>query len=138
MSIIVGYTPTPEGTAALERAVVEARAHGHGLVVVNVSASSDPPESTFATEGELREVRATLDASGVDYTVRQLVRGKDPAEEIVGLAEESEAEMIIIGLRHRSPVGKLLLGSNSQQILLDARCPVLAVKAPRRGDERRP
>lgn len=129
MSIIVGYTPTPEGEAALQHALVEAKAHGHDLLVVNVSATSDPPTKTFATEDELETVRRILNQGGVGYTLRQLVRGKDPAEEIIALAEQTEAELIVIGLRPRTPVGKLLLGSNSQQILLDAPCPVLAVKA---------
>ena len=131
MSIVVGYTPTPEGEAALQHAVLEATVHGHELVVVNVSATSDPPEKTFATVQELAAVRSTLDTSGVPYAVRQLVRGKDAAEEIIDIAEEIGAAFIVIGLRHRSPVGKLLLGSNSQQILLTAACPVVAVKAPR-------
>lgn len=131
MSIIVGYTPTPEGEAALQHALVEAKAHGHDLLVVNVSATSDPPTKTFATEDELETVRRILNQGGVGYTLRQLVRGKDPAEEIIALAEQTEAELIVIGLRPRTPVGKLLLGSNSQQILLGAGCPVVAVKAPR-------
>ena len=131
MAIIVGYTPTPEGEAALRHAVMEAGAHHEDLVVVNVSATSDPPEKTFATEKELAQVGGLLSTSGVSFTLRQLVRGKDPAEEIVGLAEDIAASMIVIGLRHRTPVGKLLLGSNSQQILLDASCPVVAVKAKR-------
>jgi nucleotide-binding universal stress UspA family protein len=53
----------------------------------------------------------------------------DPAEDLINVAEEVNADLIVIGLRRRSPVGKLILGSNAQRILLDAPCPVLAVKA---------
>ena len=70
-----------------------------------------------------------LDRSGVAYEVRQLGRVFEPAEDLLSIAEASEAELIVIGLRRRSPVGKLILGSNAQRILLDAHCPVLAVKA---------
>ncbi len=53
----------------------------------------------------------------------------DPAEDLINVAGEVSADFIVIGLRRRSPVGKLILGSNAQRILLDAPCPVLAVKA---------
>ena len=49
--------------------------------------------------------------------------------DLIAAAEESDAEFIVIGLRRRTPVGKLILGSNAQRILLEATCPVLAVKA---------
>lgn len=133
MTIVVGWTPTPEGEAALDHAVAEARAHGSRLVVVNVSATSDPSEATFADEHELTAARSALESSGVRFTLRQLVRGRDAAEEIISVAREEHADFIVIGLRHRSPVGKLLLGSNSQSILLEAPCPVVAVKARRRA-----
>ncbi|MBX9244812.1 universal stress protein [Actinotalea ferrariae] len=129
MPIIVGWTPTPEGDAALTHAIAEASAHGSELMVVNVSPTSDPSSATFASDHEMTAARGRLDESGVPYTLRQLVRGKDVAEEIVDLAGELDAELVVIGLRSRSPVGKLLLGSRSQSILLDAPCPVLAVKA---------
>jgi len=72
---------------------------------------------------------AQLADSGVEHEVRQLVRGNEPAEDLISVANETDADLIVIGLRRRSPVGKLILGSNAQRILLDAQCPVLAVKA---------
>jgi nucleotide-binding universal stress UspA family protein len=56
------------------------------------------------------------------------IRGRDASEEILAVAHERRAELVVIGLRRRSPVGKLLLGSTAQRVLLDAPCPVLAVK----------
>jgi len=61
--------------------------------------------------------------------MRPLVRGQDPADDLIVVAEETDAELIVIGLRRRSPIGKLILGSNAQRVLLDSSCPVLAVKS---------
>ena len=83
----------------------------------------------YQSEAQLEEVRSTLREAGVEHEVRQLVRGLDPADDLVNVANELEADIIVIGLRRRSPVGKLILGSNAQRVLLDAPCPVLAVKA---------
>ena len=80
------------------------------------------------SESDMTALEAKLKASGLQYDVRQLVRGFEPAEDLIGIAEDSGAELIVIGLRRRTPVGKLILGSNAQRILLDAPCPVLAVK----------
>jgi nucleotide-binding universal stress UspA family protein len=65
----------------------------------------------------------------VSHEIRQLVRGMDPADDLIQVAADVQADFIVIGLRRRSPVGKLILGSNAQRILLDASCPVLAVKS---------
>ena len=59
----------------------------------------------------------------------QPVRGNDAAAEVLEAAEENNAEMIVIGLRRRTPVGKLIMGACRSSILLEADCPVLAVKA---------
>ena len=82
-----------------------------------------------APRASSRRSRRSSRSPGVEYDVRQLVRGFDPAEDLISIAEDSDAELIVIGLRRRTPVGKLILGSNAQRILLDAPCPVLAVKA---------
>jgi nucleotide-binding universal stress UspA family protein len=86
-------------------------------------------EDALRHERELAEVRAELDEAGIENEVRQLVRGLEPADDLIAVAEEVAADFIVIGLRRRTPVGKLILGSNAQRILLEAPCPVLAVKA---------
>jgi nucleotide-binding universal stress UspA family protein len=57
------------------------------------------------------------------------VRGKNAVTEIVDLAESPEVSLVIVGLRKRNPLGKLIMGSVSRDILLSVPCPVLAVKA---------
>ncbi|CAN5383187.1 universal stress protein [soil metagenome] len=123
-SVVVGYVPKPEGEAALVTAIAEARLRGAELIVVNSHRAR-----AGDAEPDLDEVRATLESSGVVYEVRQLTRGFEAAEDLVSVAEANDAELIVIGLRRRTPVGKLILGSNAQRVLLDAHCPVLAVKA---------
>jgi nucleotide-binding universal stress UspA family protein len=86
-------------------------------------------EAADQLETDMAAVSAKLDAQGVTYELRQLVRGFEPAEDLISIAEANSAELIVIGLRRRTPVGKLILGSNAQRVLLDAHCPVLAVKA---------
>lgn len=131
MTIVVGYVPRAEGRAALRRAAEEARLRSSRLVVVNSNRGGSGLDDQEAVqhEQELAEVRAALDAEGIENEVRQLVRGMDPAEDLIAVAKETGADFIVIGLRRRTPVGKLILGSNAQRILLEAPCPVLAVKA---------
>jgi nucleotide-binding universal stress UspA family protein len=116
--IVVGYSAKPEGRAALQRALSEAKLRGAALVVVDTSSAV-----------ETGDLAAELAASGVGYEIRIPADANDAAEELIRTAETTDADFIVIGLRRRSPVGKLLLGSNAQRVLLDAACPVLAVKA---------
>jgi hypothetical protein len=116
--IVVGYSSKPEGRAALARAISEAELRQARIVVVHTSA-----------DVEVDDLRAELDGTGVAHEVIEAADALDPAEELIAAAESLGAEFIVIGLRRRSPVGKLLLGSNAQRVLLDASCPVLAVKA---------
>ena len=130
MSIIVGYIPTPEGRAALHRAADEAKLRRTKLVVVNSHRGSDfDAEESLALEREFEDMVRDLRADGIEHEMRTLVRGNEPAADLIAVAAEADADFIVIGLRKRSPVGKLLLGSNAQTILLEADCPVLAVKA---------
>ncbi|QGN32986.1 universal stress protein [Microlunatus sp. Gsoil 973] len=117
-TIVVGYTAKPEGRAALQRAIRIARAGAAKIVIVHTA----PGE-------ELAGLDEEMTATGVPYRIHQAPDVLDPAEELIKVSESSPDAIIVIGLRRRSPVGKLLLGSNAQRVLLDASCPVLAVKA---------
>jgi nucleotide-binding universal stress UspA family protein len=128
MSVVVGYVPTREGETALHHAVGEARSRGARLVVVNSSRGDALVDERYVDDDQLATLRAMLADSGVDHEVVHTMRGRDASEEILAVAEARRAELVVIGLRRRSPVGKLLLGSTAQRVLLDAPCPVLAVK----------
>lgn len=130
-TIVVGYVPKSEGRAALRRAVEEAQLRKAKLVIVNSHRGGRDfdREDALETESQLQEVRDQLKESGVEHEIRQLVRGMDPAEDLITVAEEVGSDFIVIGLRRRTPVGKLILGSNAQRVLLEAPCPVMAVKA---------
>ncbi|NLE72941.1 MAG: universal stress protein [Actinomycetales bacterium] len=130
MSVVVGYVPTPEGEAALEAAVQAATTQETRLVVVLSDRGNRFGGDAAALQEHADEVRRRLDDAGLRHDVRVTRRGRDVADDIIAAAEEGGCELIVIGLRRRSPVGKLILGSNAQRILLDAPCPVLAVKPP--------
>lgn len=130
-TVVVGYVPKPEGEAALAAGISEATLRGARLIVVNSHRGGQEFDGARAraADDDMAAIRKTLADSGVEHDVRQLVRGFEPAEDLISIAEANEAELLVIGLRRRSPVGKLILGSNAQRVLLDAPCPVLAVKA---------
>ena len=117
-TVVVGYSSKPEGRAALARGIRIAQLGRSKIVIVHTS-----------PEDELSSVDAELVESGLPYDIHQAPDALDPADELIRVSENSPDAIIVIGLRRRSPVGKLLLGSNAQRVLLDASCPVLAVKA---------
>jgi nucleotide-binding universal stress UspA family protein len=130
-TVVVGFVPKPEGEAALAAAIAEVRLRGGRLVVVSAQreAESDP-EWKAKTEAELVAARELLDAAGIEHVIHQSVIDidVDAADDLIQVARDQAADLVVIGIRRRSPTGKLILGSQAQRILLDAPCAVLAVK----------
>jgi nucleotide-binding universal stress UspA family protein len=131
MKIVVGFIRTPEGRAALDAAIEEAKLRNGHLIVVHsmFGGRKEDEQEVLAYREELEAVDERLEAEGVEHTMHEYVRGLSPAEDLTRAAKEEGADLIVIGLRRRTPTGKFLLGSNAQEILLEADCPVLAVKA---------
>lgn len=130
-TVVVGFVPKPEGEAALTAAIAEVRLRGGRLVVVSAQREGESdPEWKAKTEADLAAARERLDAAGIEYAVHQSVIDidVDAADDLIQVARDQAADLVVIGIRRRTPTGKLILGSQAQRILLDAPCAVLAVK----------
>jgi nucleotide-binding universal stress UspA family protein len=137
MPVIVGYVPTAVGVAALERGIHEASLRGERLIIVNASAGDAVEgDSALATTAAVSRVAGQLENAGIEHEIRQPQRSHSPAEALLSIAAADAASLIVIGLRRRSPVGKILFGSTAQEVLLNADCPVVAVKPDRRQSRR--
>lgn len=129
MTILVAYVPRPEGKAALEKGIEIAKRRGEKLLVVNTSTGGKQEDETLADSDDVDRVESLLASSGVETEFKQFVRGKDVTDEINYLVEAQSVSLVIIGLRRRTAVGKLILGSNAHDILMTVNCPILCVKA---------
>lgn len=117
MAIAVGFADKPEGRAALNTAISEANLRQLDITVV------------VAEQRDHDVVESLLAPTGITYSIHRTGELQALPDALMDRVHSENVEFIIIGLRRRSPVGKLLLGSNAQRILLDAPCPVVAVKA---------
>jgi nucleotide-binding universal stress UspA family protein len=130
VTVLIGYVDTPEGHAALQAGLAEARLRGTQAVVVNSPRRGAPVDGDMISEAQVQRVLERAKEVDVPAEVRQPLHDDDLPRTFEDLVRETGAELVVIGLRHRTPVGKLILGSDAQRILLDASVPVLAVKAP--------
>jgi nucleotide-binding universal stress UspA family protein len=129
MTIVVAYVPRPEGQAALDKGIDIAKRRNEPLIVINASPDGDEADPAFADVPDFERVQALLENTGLDVDFKQFVRGKSAAVEIEELVESMQVSLLVIGLRKRSPIGKLIMGSVAQELLLTVSCPILAVKA---------
>jgi nucleotide-binding universal stress UspA family protein len=128
MTVVVGYIPTTEGERALEAALEEARLRGVPLVVLNATKRDAYVDGRYLQDDDMRALEERLALVDVTCTVVRSESHHDPATVLVDAAHEYDAQLIVLGLRPRSAVGKLLMGSTAQRVLLQAPCSVLAAK----------
>jgi len=129
MTILVAYVPRPEGQAALDKGIEIAKRRNERLLVVNATTGGAKDEGAMASVQDVERIEAQLKAAGVQSEFKQYGRGKSAIEEIEVLVTALQPYVLVIGLRKRSAVGKLILGSVAQEILMSVDCPVLCVKA---------
>lgn len=127
MSVVVMYSPDEFGRAALSYGATEAARREEKLVVVNPTKGDAYVDSKFAREDDLASLRTALERLEVESEILHDVV-PDIAGAVLHAASTTDASLIVVGIRPRTPVGKLLLGSVAQRLILDAECPVLSVK----------
>lgn len=126
-TIVVGYIPTPQGEAAFQRAAEEAKVHKARLIVVNSSKRDAYIDVKYADDERWKDLEEHL--KGIDHIMVQPEAGHDAADLLLDSCREYQADLVVIGLPKRSKVGKLLLGSTAQRVLMQAECDILSVRA---------
>jgi len=116
-----------------DKAAREAVLRQTNLVVIHVTDSLDLDKAEAQRAGVSDEVDKVIAEGGfadLSWHVELSTGSDDIAGTVVELAAKLEAEILVIGARRRSPIGKFLLGSSAQSIILEAAMPVLVVKPP--------
>ncbi len=138
MKILVGYNGTASAKKALEVAIEMAKAFKACISILASVCDTDDSKETFEfiedekhkiikrAEKNLEEAGLIVEKTGIPFETHLLNRGLKPGADIVGYAEEANADFIVIGIHKKSKVGKLLFGSTAQQVILNAHCPVVA------------
>jgi len=129
MTVLVAYVPRPEGQAALDKGIEIATKDNEQLVVINAGPGGRSEDPNVVSGYEVERVEERLAKLPIKAELKVFVRGNSAIEEIEELVQTLQVSVLVMGLRKRNPVGKLLLGSMAQEILLNVPCPVLAVKA---------
>ena len=131
MEILVGFDGSDAAKQALAKAQKHADAFATGLDVVTVIVrhSNDQSDEIAYAEKRLEAVQKDCDEKSIACKTHLLIRELSPGESLVEYALETAFEELIIGVRKRSRVEKLLLGSNAQFVILNSPCPVLTVRA---------
>ncbi len=131
MKILVGYDGSNAAKDALKLAQKHSQAFGAKIAVVKSVTRFHPLDHSLiqtAEEKLSREIRNQFNGDITSYETRLLVSSRSSGENLVWFAELGKIDEIVIGVRKRSKVGKLLLGSTAQYVVLHAPCPVITIK----------
>ena len=131
MSVIVGYVPDSTGLEAVRLAAQEATWRDTDVIVVNVIGAAGYAHTTAADEKTLDALEAELTEAGVRHEIRTVeeTSGPRPGEILLDIAAQSDADLVVVGIRRTSAVAKAVLGSTAQRVLMGAPCPVLTVRS---------
>lgn len=130
MKILLAYVPSATSEAALAFTLERARESGAHVLVLHSETPKTPRKA--AAVADARPLDERLAESGIDYELRTVPRRDDPADDILAAAESEGIDEVVLGIRRRTPIGKIILGSTSMRVIMEAPCPVVCVKPEQR------
>jgi nucleotide-binding universal stress UspA family protein len=131
MTVAVAHQVSATSRKALVQAVQEAKYRETDLAVLHVVDSIDHDREEAYRLGVSDEIEKVVGQEGsISWRLHLATAGPDLAGALLELVDSVGADLLVIGARRRSPVGKALLGSVAQTVILEANLPVLVVKAP--------
>jgi nucleotide-binding universal stress UspA family protein len=147
MTILVAYDDSEQAEVALERGIEEARIQGADLVVLGVLElplepraprnfgtlddiaphESGAPQAPASLAATLERARARVEAAGLqaDY----VWAAGDPAREIIEVAKEAGADLVVLGEHHHGFLGRLFQGDVAAEVKREAGCDVIVAGA---------
>ncbi len=130
MKILVGYDGSNSAKDALNLARKHAKQFNATICIITSMqhGTENQVADIEAANNGLEWAKNLVTDDGLTCETHLLIRGKTAGEDLISYADENDVDEIFIGVRRRSKVGKLLMGSTAQQIILKANCPVMTVK----------
>ena len=124
--ILLAYVPSATSEAAFDFAVEEAERRDASLLVLASERAPDPRKARGVTDQ--RPLQERLEETGLGFELRTVPKRDDPADDILDAVEHDGAALVVLGIRKRTPIGKILLGSTSQRVAIESPVPVVLVK----------
>ena len=124
--ILLAYVPSATSEAAFDFAIEEAERRDASLLVLASERAPDPRKARGVTDQ--RPLQERLEETGLGFELRTVPKRDDPADDILDAVEHDDVDLVILGIRKRTPIGKILLGSTSQRVAIESPVPVVMVK----------
>ena len=130
MNIVVAYRRSKLSMKMIDKAIEHAKTFNGKIFLVTSLEGGSKQDINEVEEARaaLEHGKKAIEKEGIECETHLLVHGLSPGEDIVDFAKEKKADEIIVGVQKKSKVGKFLMGSTAQHIILSAHCPVIAVK----------
>lgn len=131
MKILVAYDGSKSSENALKLAMEHAKVFQASLhVITSAERTKTEKDLPLVQEAEnlLWQVEEKCKNQNIPCETHLLIRGYTPGEDIIKFAQENEIDEIVVGIRKQSKVGKLVMGSTAQYVILKANCPVVTVR----------
>lgn len=131
MKILVAYDGSKSSENALQLAIEHAKVFQASLdVITSAERTKTEKDLPLVEEAEKRlwQVEEACKKQGVACSTHLLIRGFSPGEDTVEFAKENGIDEIVVGIRKESKVGKLVMGSTAQYVILKAPCPVVTIR----------